>query len=85
MYLNSRLLSNVSEPSMSDGIKSGVNWILLKSRWRASEIVCTKRVLANPGTPTSKLCPWQNIEVKRSRTTSSCPLIILEISLVNSW
>ncbi len=44
--------SNTSEPVISDGIKSGVNWTLLNFKFRTSESVLTRRVFASPGTPT---------------------------------
>ena len=40
---------------MSDGIRSGVNCILLKSKSSTEAIVLTNNVLASPGTPTNKL------------------------------
>ena len=47
----------MSVPVMSDGIKSGVNWMRLKFRSRTSAIVRMMSVLARPGTPTIKLLP----------------------------
>jgi hypothetical protein len=44
---------NISLPRISDGIKSGVNWIRLKLSPNACESVFTNSVLANPGTPTN--------------------------------
>jgi hypothetical protein len=40
--------SNISLPRISDGIKSGVNWIRLKLSPNACESVFTNSVLANP-------------------------------------
>jgi hypothetical protein len=47
----------MSVPVMSDGIRSGVNWMRenLSSRTRAS--VWIKSVFASPGTPTMRLFP----------------------------
>ena len=42
---------------MSEGIKSGVNWILRKSKSRMRDKVLTIKVLASPGTPSSRQCP----------------------------
>lgn len=49
-----------------------------------SEMVLTKRVFANPGTPTNKLCPLLNREMITAMTTSSCPTIIFPTSLLRS-
>ena len=37
------------------------------------------KVLANPGTPTSKACPLEKTLINIWSITSSCPTIILEI------
>ena len=47
--------SNISDPVMSEGIKSGVNWMRLNERSNTSAMVDTNNVFANPGTPTNKL------------------------------
>ena len=47
----------ISVPVMSLGIRSGVNWTRLKVRSSASATVWTMRVLARPGTPTSRAWP----------------------------
>ena len=49
--VNSRSLFKTSLPKMSEGIKSGVNCILLKFNPRTSDTVLTNKVLARPGTP----------------------------------
>ena len=52
-----RSSSRISVPVMSDGIRSGVNWMRLNLRsstWASVEI---RRVLASPGTPTRRQCP----------------------------
>ena len=43
-----------SVPVTSLGIRSGVNWIRLKLRWVASASELISRVLASPGTPSSR-------------------------------
>ena len=48
--------------NMSDGMRSGVNCILLKERPSARPMVLTNNVLARPGTPTNKTWPWQNTD-----------------------
>jgi len=73
----------VSEPNMSDGIRSGVNCIRLKVKSRAEAIVWINKVLARPGTPISSACPWQKIVINTCLTTSSCPMMTLEISAVS--
>ena len=73
--------SSTAVPVMSDGIRSGVNCTRLNDRCSTSEIVLTSSVLANPGTPTSSTCPWQNMAVSTCSTTSSCPTITLPSSL----
>ena len=62
---------------MSDGIRSGVNWMRLKptSRILASEL--TIRVLARPGTPTSRTWPLVKIEARICSITSFWPMTTL--------
>src|SRR3954469_2572712 len=69
-----------SVPVMSDGIRSGVNWIRenFSSSTRAS--VCTSSVFASPGTPTIRLLPPTNSVSSTSETTSSWPTIALRSS-----
>ena len=45
-----------SVPVMSLGIRSGVNWMRLNCKFKASARVRIISVLASPGTPTSKAC-----------------------------
>ncbi len=47
----------MSVPVMSIGIKSGVNWIRLKSSDIVSATLLTSKVLAKPGTPINNACP----------------------------
>ena len=70
---------------MSEGIKSGVNWMRLKLRPRAWAMVFTRRVLARPGTPTNSTWPPAKIAVVTSLITCSCPTITLPISASNAW
>ncbi len=44
-------------PVMSLGIMSGVNWIRRNERLRIFATVETSKVLARPGTPTSRTWP----------------------------
>ena len=67
-------------PVMSDGIRSGVNWMRLNTRdsvW-ASEL--TSRVLARPGTPTSRQWPREKMAIIISSMTSSWPTMTLRTS-----
>ena len=43
-------------PTMSAGMRSGVNWMRLKSSSRTSDSVRTSIVLPRPGTPSSSAC-----------------------------
>jgi hypothetical protein len=47
----------MSVPVMSDGIRSGVNWMRLNFRSRTRASVAISSVLARPGTPTIRLLP----------------------------
>ena len=51
------LSSSTSEPMMSEGIRSGVNWMRLASSPSTLPSVSTSSVLARPGTPISSACP----------------------------
>jgi hypothetical protein len=66
---------------MSLGIRSGVNWIRLKSSDIVRAIVEISSVLASPGTPTTSACPRQKMQVRICSTTSSCPTITFAISV----
>ncbi len=81
--INLKLLSspNISEPIMSEGIKSGVNCMRLKLRSSTCDTVCTNKVFARPGTPTSRQWPLLKIDISTNFTTSSCPTITLLISV----
>ena len=70
----------MSVPVMSEGIRSGVNWMRLKERLEISATVLTSSVLASPGTPTSSTCPRANSPISSSSTTLSWPMITLPIS-----
>ncbi len=50
-----------SVPVMSDGIRSGVNWMRLNVSASVSASVRISSVLASPGTPTSRQCPRANM------------------------
>src|SRR5262249_28535005 len=69
-----------SVPVMSDGIRSGVNWMRANFKSRTSASVCTSSVFASPGTPTIRLLPPVNSVSSTSLTTSSWPTIALRSS-----
>ena len=46
---------------MSEGIRSGVNWMRLKDKSSAWASVLTISVLASPGTPISRAWPRQKM------------------------
>ena len=50
----------MSVPVMSDGIRSGVNWMRLNFRSSTRASVWISSVLASPGTPTIRLLPPTN-------------------------
>ena len=57
--------SIISVPVISDGIRSGVNWIRLNLSSSASDNVFIKSVLASPGTPSKRTCPRHKSDIKR--------------------
>ena len=65
---------------MSDGIRSGVNWMRLKPKDIVSASELTSSVLAKPGTPTSKQWPRAKIAIISSSITSSMPTMVLRSS-----
>ena len=67
-------------PVISAGIKSLVNWILLKSILTTSASVLAINVLAIPGTPSNSTCPSLNKHAKINSITVSLPTILLFIS-----
>ena len=65
--------SSTSEPRMSEGIRSGVNWMRRASRPSTVPMVSTSFVLARPGTPTKSAWPPERIVISAYSTTCSCP------------
>ena len=66
MNIRSRVTGSswiTSEPVMSEGIRSGVNWMRLNVRSRAWARVLTMSVLASPGTPMSRAWLRQKIAI----------------------
>src|SRR5437899_1398543 len=64
-----------SVPVMSDGIRSGVNWMRVNFRSTTRASVCTSSVFASPGTPTIRLLPPTKSVSRIWLITSSCPTI----------
>ena len=67
---------------MSDGIRSGVNWMRLYCKPRVSAMVFTSSVLARPGTPTSRQCPPLKTDSNADFTTSSWPIMTFFTSVI---
>ena len=67
-------------PVMSEGIRSGVNCMRLKSAPTMRASVFTRRVFAVPGTPSRSACPSAMSATKTCSTTSSCPTMTLRNS-----
>ena len=65
----------MSVPVISDGIRSGVNWMRLNDKSSASASDRISSVLASPGTPVSNACSPQNNARITSSITASCPTI----------
>ncbi len=74
-----------SVPMMSEGIRSGVNWIRLKSSDSISARLLIISVLASPGTPSSRQCPPAKMEMSNCSMTASCPTIFLASSAFSFW
>src|SRR5579884_362007 len=67
-------------PVMSAGIKSGVNWILLKTQLNTRATARISNVLAVPGVPSIRTWPPANRQTSTCSTTSSWPTTTLAIS-----
>src|SRR2546428_438249 len=65
--------SMISVPVMSEGMRSGVNWMRENFRSSVCATVCTIRVLARPGTPNSRAWPPENTAVRMPSSTSRWP------------
>ena len=69
------------EPVTSPGMRSGVNWMRLVSTSSAVASDRTRRVLATPGTPSSRTCPPASRAMTRPVTAASWPTTALPTSL----
>ena len=85
--LNWRDSSRISAPTMSLGMRSGVNWMRLKLNPNAWAMVLTSKVLAKPGTPTNRMWPPAKMEVVTSRMTCSWPTMTFptSVSKASCW
>ncbi len=61
----------ISVPVMSDGIRSGVNWMRLKASDSERDSVEIINVLARPGTPSRMQCPLLKSAMSNSSMTWS--------------
>src|SRR5689334_6736608 len=62
-------------PMMSEGTRSGVNWMRWKLPPTATASVSAASVLATPGTPSSRQCPPASSAVSSRSMSRSCPTI----------
>ena len=65
--------SRISEPMMSEGSRSTVNWIRAKWRSIVLDSTATSSVLASPGTPWSSRWPPVKSAISSRSTTTSWP------------
>ena len=63
----------MSVPVMSDGIRSGVNWMRLNTRPSVCAMVRTISVFAVPGSPVIRQWPPTNSAMRICSSTSSWP------------
>jgi len=67
-------------PTMSLGIRSGVNWMRLKVPPTSRAIVRASSVFAVPGTPSISRCPRRTRAMNERWTASSWPITTRWIS-----
>src|SRR5438093_689899 len=67
----------MSVPVMSEGIRSGVNWMRVNFSSSTCARVWISNVLASPGTPTMRLLPPTKSVFSTSSMTSCWPMILL--------
>ena len=73
----------MSVPVMSEGIRSGVNWIRRYSMFSDRASVRAIKVLPSPGTPIISACPRQSSVTSSMSITLSWPTTSLAISLLS--
>src|SRR3954468_14858219 len=67
-------------PTRSEGTRSGVNWTRANLPPSTAAVVLIVRVLASPGTPSIRRCPWASRQTSTRSSIASCPAITLRIS-----
>ena len=77
--------SSISEPMMSEGMRSGVNWMRLASSPSTLPSVSTSSVLARPGTPISSAWPPDRMVTSVRSITCSCPKMTAEAAFWTRW
>ncbi len=77
----SAVSSRISVPVMSEGMRSGVNWMRWKLRSKTSATVFTSSVLARPGAPVIRQWPPASRVMSIWSTTSCWPTMTLPTSL----
>ena len=70
---------------MSDGIRSGVNWMRLFSSPSTAPSVSTRLVLARPGTPISSAWPPDSNVIRARSMTRSWPKMIEAVVSRTFW
>ena len=75
----------MSVPVMSEGMRSGVNWMRRKPMFSACESVRIIAVFARPGTPSSRQWPPARTAMRSCSITSFCPTMNFAISPVIFW
>ena len=73
-------------PVMSEGSRSGVNWIRLWDPWTVAAMARARAVFPVPGASSSRRCPSVSRQVSASRTTGALPSTAcptLSVSLAN--
>ncbi len=73
-------VSIMALPTMSPGMRSGVNCMREYLRCRTRERVRRSVVLPRPGTPSKRTCPPASRHIRTPSTTSFWPTMILPIS-----
>ena len=68
-----RFSTITSVPVMSAGVRSGVNWMRLKLRFSVRLSVLIIKVLASPGTPSSRQWPRLKRQMSSSSMTAVWP------------
>ena len=79
------LSSSTSEPMMSEGMRSGVNWMRLASSPRILPKVSTSSVLARPGTPISRAWPPHKRVISVCSMTWSWPKMTADAARCTRW